>query len=137
MAVSDILEVLANRDHPFTTIDVCRLAGCTYRQLDYWVRTGLITSPRINGLGSGRQREWETVNVVEAVIISRLSRVGIRVGKLRDTDVFDLAESLMEDLRDVVELATLLREINPEPEEDLLGDVFGAIRSLVADASHI
>lgn len=36
-----------------SSYDVCRLAGITYRQLDYWVRTGLLVPDVHAGHGSG------------------------------------------------------------------------------------
>lgn len=39
----------------FTSNQVLRLAGCTYRQLDYWVRIGAI-APSRDARGSGSSR---------------------------------------------------------------------------------
>ena len=45
-----------------TSHEICRLAGCTYRQLDYWCRIGLI-SPVVEAEGSGTQRLWGAESV--------------------------------------------------------------------------
>ena len=58
---------------------VCRITGVTYRQLDYWARTGIL-EPLIPARGSGSQRlyaEWQLLaaKVVDAVSNSGYSRV--------------------------------------------------------------
>lgn len=40
-----------------SALDVCERAGITYRQLDYWIRTGAIT-PTQKANGSGTQRRF-------------------------------------------------------------------------------
>lgn len=36
-----------------------RLGGlATYRQIDYWIRTGAVDLPHLSGLGSGHQRQF-------------------------------------------------------------------------------
>jgi len=54
----------------YTSSEVLRLAGITYRQLDYWAGLGLIRwdsyddgSVREAGPGSGRRRCWSTAEV--------------------------------------------------------------------------
>ena len=40
--------------------EVCRIVGITYRQLDYWARTGLV-EPSVRGAtGSGTQRLYSS-----------------------------------------------------------------------------
>ncbi|HEV8683578.1 MAG TPA: MerR family transcriptional regulator, partial [Actinomycetota bacterium] len=36
--------------------DVCRIVGISYRQLDYWTRTGLVRPSVRDARGSGTQR---------------------------------------------------------------------------------
>ncbi|MDQ6615869.1 MAG: MerR family transcriptional regulator, partial [Actinomycetota bacterium] len=40
----------------------CQQAGCSYRMLDYWVKTGVIT-PTIPAHGTGSQRLWSPLDV--------------------------------------------------------------------------
>ena len=40
----------------FSGPTVCRLTGVTYRQLDYWARTGLVTPSITPATGSGSKR---------------------------------------------------------------------------------
>ena len=35
---------------------VCAIVGITYRQLDYWARTGLLRPSLVDAKGSGSQR---------------------------------------------------------------------------------
>lgn len=39
-----------------STVELCAAAGVTYRQVDYWTRTGYLV-PVLGGRGSGKGRE--------------------------------------------------------------------------------
>ena len=77
----------------------CQVAGITYRQLDYWARTGLVR-PSIRGAkGSGSQRLYSFKDILVLKIVKRLLDTGISlqnirlaVDKLRDRGVNDIAE---------------------------------------------
>lgn len=58
-----------------TSRDVCRLAGVTYRQLDYWVRGGLLLPP-VPATGSGSQRLFDTREAQIAWVLGQCSRLG-------------------------------------------------------------
>ncbi len=82
-----------------------RAAGITYRQLDYWARTGLV-EPTIRGAsGSGSQRLYSFRDVLVLKLVKRLLETGISlqqirsaVEQLRETGVTDLAQTtLMSD----------------------------------------
>lgn len=59
-----------NDEGLLTSTQVCRLVGISYRQLDYWVRRGMIECPDKRGLGSGHARRWtpEDVRRLKAVV---------------------------------------------------------------------
>lgn len=57
--------------------EVCRRAGISYRQLDYWGRLGLVTIPP-STCGSGCPRRWPPETVERVCAIASLVRVGIR-----------------------------------------------------------
>lgn len=62
---------------------VCSLVGITYRQLDYWARTGLLR-PSINDAnGSGTQRRYSYGDVIELKVIKRLLDAGLRLPQAR------------------------------------------------------
>ncbi len=90
---------------------VCAAAGITYRQLDYWARTGLV-EPSIRGAsGSGTQRLYGFRDVLVLKIVKRLLDTGVSlqqirtaVQHLRDRGTDDLATiTLMSDGASVYE----------------------------------
>ncbi|MGI8949472.1 MAG: MerR family transcriptional regulator [Ornithinimicrobium sp.] len=83
----------------------CGAAGVTYRQLDYWARTGLVQPSVRNPSGSGTQRLYSFRDILVLKIIKRLLDTGVSlqqirvaVTQLRDRGVQDLANiTLMSD----------------------------------------
>ena len=82
-----------------------RAAGISYRQLDYWARTGLV-EPTIRGAaGSGSQRLYGFRDILVLKLVKRLLDTGISlqqirtaVEQLREAGVNDLAQTtLMSD----------------------------------------
>jgi DNA-binding transcriptional MerR regulator len=89
----------------------CKAAGITYRQLDYWARTGLV-DPTVRGAsGSGTQRLYSFRDVLVLKVVKRLLDTGVSlqqirqaVQHLRDRGVEDLAGiTLMSDGASVYE----------------------------------
>jgi DNA-binding transcriptional MerR regulator len=89
----------------------CKAAGITYRQLDYWARTGLV-EPSVRGAsGSGTQRLYGFRDILVLKVVKRLLDTGVSlqqirvaVGHLRERGVEDLAElTLMSDGASVYE----------------------------------
>lgn len=62
---------------------VCKLVGITYRQLDYWARTGLITPSMQQAHGSGSQRVYSFTDVVQLKVIKNLLDAGMSLKKIR------------------------------------------------------
>ena len=63
--------------------EVCRVVGISYRQLDYWARTGLVTpSVRAAG-GSGTQRLYSFPDLVQLKVIKKLIDAGISLQRIR------------------------------------------------------
>jgi DNA-binding transcriptional MerR regulator len=62
---------------------VTELAHITYRQLDYWARTGLVTPSIRAADGSGSQRLYSFTDVVELRIIKRLLDAGVSLRQIR------------------------------------------------------
>jgi len=68
--------------------EVCRVVGISYRQLDYWARTGLVTpSVRAAG-GSGTQRLYSFHDLVQLKVIKKLSDTGVSLQRVRKAIVF-------------------------------------------------
>ena len=61
----------------------CSAAGITYRQLDYWARTGLVV-PSVRGAsGSGSQRLYSFRDILVLRIIKRLIDTGVSLQNIR------------------------------------------------------
>ncbi|CAN5799565.1 MerR family transcriptional regulator [soil metagenome] len=92
----------------------CGAAGVTYRQLDYWARTGLLEPSVRNPSGSGTQRLYSFRDILVLKIIKRLLDTGVSlqqirlaVTQLRERGVQDLARiTLMSDGAGVYECTT-------------------------------
>jgi DNA-binding transcriptional MerR regulator len=89
----------------------CRAAGITYRQLDYWARTGLVEPSVRSATGSGTQRLYGFRDILVLKVVKRLLDTGVSlqqireaIKKLRDRGVEDLAGiTLMSDGASVYE----------------------------------
>jgi DNA-binding transcriptional MerR regulator len=75
----------------------CSAAGITYRQLDYWARTGLV-EPSVRGAtGSGTQRLYSFRDILLLKVIKRLLDAGISLQQIR-TAVQHLRDRGTDDL---------------------------------------
>jgi DNA-binding transcriptional MerR regulator len=108
----------------------CHAAGITYRQLDYWARTGLVEPSVRAAHGSGSQRLYSFRDILVLKVVKRLLDTGISlqqiraaVQHLRDRGSEDLAQvTLMSDGVSVYECTS------PDEVVDLLAGgqgVFG------------
>nr|WP_281500423.1 MerR family transcriptional regulator [Gordonia alkaliphila] len=59
------------------------IAGVTYRQLDYWARTGVIEPSVRSATGSGSQRLYSFTDIVIVKLIKRLLDTGISLQSVR------------------------------------------------------
>jgi DNA-binding transcriptional MerR regulator len=83
----------------------CAAAGITYRQLDYWARTGLVEPSIRPATGSGSQRLYGFRDILVLKVVKRLLDTGVSlhnirsaVKHLRERGVNDLAQiTLMSD----------------------------------------
>ncbi len=62
---------------------VCTLIGISYRQLDYWARTGLLRPSIADARGSGTQRRYSYHDVLELKVIKQLLDAGISLQRAR------------------------------------------------------
>ena len=76
---------------------VCRLTGVTYRQLDYWARTDLVTPSITAAQGSGSKRTYSYSDVLEVKVIKSLLNSGVALQRARQA-VECLRNSLGADL---------------------------------------
>jgi len=61
----------------------CNAAGITYRQLDYWARTGLVEPTVRSATGSGTQRLYGFRDILLLKIIKRLLDAGVSLQQIR------------------------------------------------------
>ena len=71
------------KDDGFRAPDVAKLVGISYRQLDYWARTGLVNPSVKDAGGSGTQREYSFRDVVLLKTIKNLLDTGVNLQRIR------------------------------------------------------
>jgi DNA-binding transcriptional MerR regulator len=97
--------MVAPEDLGYRGPTACSAAGITYRQLDYWARTGLVEPSVRPAAGSGSQRLYGFRDILVLKVVKRLLDTGISlqqiraaVAHLRERGSADLAEvTLMSD----------------------------------------
>ena len=111
MLFGDPLEGLDTDDMGYRGPVACSAAGITYRQLDYWARTGLLQPSIRAARGSGSQRLYSFKDILVLKIVKRLldagvslQQVRVAVGTLQNRGVDDFASiTLMSDGASVYE----------------------------------
>ncbi|MEV8513583.1 MerR family transcriptional regulator [Dactylosporangium sp. NPDC051484] len=125
----------------------CHAAGISYRQLDYWARTGLVVPSVRDAAGSGSQRLYSFRDIVVLKVVKRLLDAGVSlqnirkaIDTLRSRGVGDLAEiTLISDGTTVYECRS------PEEVVDLLQGgqgvfgiaISGAFKEIEGTLSHL
>ncbi|SBW23058.1 regulatory protein MerR [Candidatus Protofrankia californiensis] len=61
----------------------CAAAGITYRQLDYWARTGLVVPSVRGATGSGSQRLYSFRDVLVLRVVRKLLEAGVSLQNIR------------------------------------------------------
>ena len=61
----------------------CAAAGITYRQLDYWARTGLVVPSVRSAAGSGSQRLYSFKDILVLKVVKRLLDTGVSLHNIR------------------------------------------------------
>jgi DNA-binding transcriptional MerR regulator len=115
-------EAPAGDDVGYRGVTACHAVSITYRQLDYWARTGLVTPSVRDASGSGTQRLYSFRDMVVLKVVKRLLDAGVSlqnirraIDALRSRGVEDLAEiTLISDGTTVYECRS------PEEVVDLL-----------------
>ena len=125
----------------------CRAAGITYRQLDYWARTGLVEPSIRNATGSGTQRRYSFRDVLVLKVIKRLLATGVTlpqirkaVSHLRERGVEDLAQiTLMSDGSSVFECTSSDEVIDlVQNGQGVFGIAVGKVwREVEGDLAHL
>jgi DNA-binding transcriptional MerR regulator len=100
----------------------CTAAGITYRQLDYWARTGLVEPSVRPASGSGSQRLYGFRDILTLKVVKRLLDTGISLQQIR-TAVAYLREQGAGDIAQVTLMsdgASVYACTSPDEVVDLL-----------------
>ena len=116
----------------------CSAAGITYRQLDYWARTGLVEPSIRTAAGSGSARLYGFRDILVLKIVKRLLDAGVSlqnirtaVDHLRSRGVTELERiTLMSDGASIYECAS------PDEIVDLLAGGQGVFGIAVGKVWH-
>lgn len=122
-------------------------AGITYRQLDYWARTGLVSPSIRTATGSGSQRLYSFKDILVLKVVKRLLDAGISlqnvriaVDHLRGRGVDDLANiTLFSDGASVYECTSAEEVVDLlQGGQGVFGiAVSGALKELTGSLAHM
>ncbi len=84
----------------YSGTQAAKVVGITYRQLDYWARTGLVEPSIRPATGSGTQRLYGFRDILVLKIVKRLLDAGVSLQQIR-TAVEHLRQRGTEDLAGV------------------------------------
>ena len=108
----------------------CKAAGITYRQLDYWARTGLVEPSVRSATGSGSQRLYGFRDILVLKVVKRLLDTGVSLQQIRMA-ITSLRQAGVEELSGITLMsdgATVYECTSPDEIVDLLAGgqgVFG------------
>jgi hypothetical protein len=95
------------------------MAGCSYRQLDYWLRTGVIRC-HTEASGSGSRRRFTVSDVHAATLVRRLRELDVPLdvvrnvtARLYDSDVEWSGTVVVTRAGDVLDLAEVFTGLHP------------------------
>jgi DNA-binding transcriptional MerR regulator len=71
------------KDMGYRGPQACKIVGITYRQLDYWTRTGLVEPSLQPAHGSGTQRLYSFNDLLQLKVIKNLTDAGASLQKVR------------------------------------------------------
>ena len=100
----------------------CTAAGITYRQLDYWARTGLVEPSVRPAHGSGSQRLYSFRDILLLKVVKRLLDTGVSLQNIR-TAVTHLREHGAADLTQITLMSdgtTVYECTSPDEVVDLV-----------------
>lgn len=71
------------REHGYRGVVACQAAGISYRQLDYWARTGLVVPSIRSASGSGSARLYSFTDILVLKVIRRFLDAGVSLQNIR------------------------------------------------------
>ena len=84
-------------DTGYSGTKTASIVGITYRQLDYWTRTGLVSPSLTCAAGSGSRRQYSYRDLLELKLVKTLLDAGIKLESVRSAFEY-LRKSLGEDV---------------------------------------
>jgi DNA-binding transcriptional MerR regulator len=103
-------------------VTACHAVSISYRQLDYWARTGLVTPSVRDASGSGTQRLYSFRDMVVLKVVKRLLDAGVSLQNIRKA-IEALRLRGVEDLAEITLISdgtTVYECRSPEEVVDLL-----------------
>jgi DNA-binding transcriptional MerR regulator len=113
----------------------CKIVGITYRQLDYWTRTDLVTPSLQEATGSGSQRLYSFNDLLQLKVIKSLTDAGASLQKVRQAIDWVRANLVEDNWSQVTIVADGSRVYALSSEEeviDLLRSGQGVLGAVVA-----
>jgi len=143
----DGLDVVGDDQLGYRGPVACAATGITYRQLDYWARTGLVKPSIRTAAGSGTQRLYSFTDILVLKVVKRLLDTGVSLQNIR-TAVEHLRARGMDDLAELTLLSdgtTVYECTSAEEVVDLLRGgqgvfgiaVSGALRELTGSLAEL
>src|SRR5215467_9369186 len=128
-------------------VTACKVADITYRQLDYWARTGLVVPSVRDASGSGTQRLYSFRDIVVLKVVKRLLNAGVSLQNIRKA-IDALRSRGAEDLAGITLISdgtTVYECRSPEEVVDLLQGgqgvfgiaISGAFKEIQGSLSHL
>src|SRR6266498_3369865 len=117
-------------------VTACHAAGISYRQLDYWARTGLVVPSVRDASGSGTQRLYSFRDIVVLKVVKRLLDAGVSLQNIRKA-IEALRSRGVDDLAGITLISdgtTVYECRSPEEVVDLLQGGQGVFGIAIAGA---
>jgi DNA-binding transcriptional MerR regulator len=128
-------------------VTACHAASISYRQLDYWARTGLVVPSIRDASGSGTQRLYSFRDMVVLKVVKRLLDAGVSLQNIRRA-IDALRVRGVEDLAQITLISdgtTVYECRSPEEVVDLLQGgqgvfgiaIGGAFKEIQGSLAHL
>jgi DNA-binding transcriptional MerR regulator len=119
-------------------VTACHAVGISYRQLDYWARTGLVVPSVRDASGSGTSRLYSFRDLVVLKVVKRLLDAGVSLQNIRKA-IDALRSRGVEDLAGITLISdgtTVYECRSPEEVVDLL-QIGGAFKEIQGSLSQL
>lgn len=115
--------------------EVQRIVGISYRQLDYWARTGLVRPSIRDAQGSGTQRLYSFRDLLVLKVIRRLLDIGVSLQKVRRA--VEYLRQSKQQLHSVTLVSDGQRIYTPDSTEALVDLIAGGQGAFVIPVDNV